>query len=149
MARLTSDSRRLSTILSWGLVDILWGSLYMLAIIVALYIVNWKLALIITALLPVLFVVSVFSGRKFFTPIARREKPTRKSPPPITREYWVLKQQNARFGKTKHGEFDSLCVKMRRDSLKAIIFSSLFSQSCWLLVISPPVLPSGWARVLP
>ncbi len=28
MARLTSDSRRLADIISWGLVDMLWGSFY-------------------------------------------------------------------------------------------------------------------------
>ncbi|MGB3998096.1 MAG: ABC transporter transmembrane domain-containing protein, partial [Bacilli bacterium] len=127
MARLTSDSRRLSTILSWGLVDILWGSLYMLAIIVALYIVNWKLALIITALLPVLFVVSVFFRKKIL--YAYRE--ARKTNSKITAAYnegilGIKTTKTLVLEKTKHGEFDSLCVKMRRDSLKAIIFSSLF-----------------------
>jgi ATP-binding cassette subfamily B protein len=105
----------------------LWGSLYMLAIIVALYIVNWKLALIITALLPVLFVVSVFFRKKIL--YAYRE--ARKTNSKITAAYnegilGIKTTKTLVLEKTKHGEFDSLCVKMRRDSLKAIIFSSLF-----------------------
>ena len=83
MARLTSDSRRLSTILSWGLVDILWGSLYMTAILVVLFITNWKLALIITALLPVLLFVSIFFRKK----ILKAYREARKTNSKITAAY--------------------------------------------------------------
>ena len=65
MARLTSDSRKLATIISWGLVDLLWGSLTMLGILVVMFILNWRLALIILILLPILFVVSMYFRKNF------------------------------------------------------------------------------------
>lgn len=127
MARLTSDSRRLSTILSWGLVDILWGSLYMTAILVVLFITNWKLALIITALLPVLLFVSIFFRKK----ILKAYREARKTNSKITAAYnegilGVKTTKTLVLEKVKHEEFDSLCVKMRHDSIRAILFSSLF-----------------------
>ncbi|MCK9536514.1 MAG: ABC transporter ATP-binding protein/permease [Bacilli bacterium] len=127
MARLTSDSRRLSTILSWGLVDILWGTLYMIAILVVLFITNWKMALIITALLPILFIISIFFRKKIL--YAYRE--ARKTNSKITAAYnegimGIKTTKTLVLEKTKHEEFDVLCVKMRQDSMRAIIFSALF-----------------------
>mgnify|MGYP003293224542 CR=1 FL=1 len=60
MARLTSDSRKLSEIISWGMVDLFWAMFTMLGVLVMIYITNWKLALIITVLTPIMFIICVF-----------------------------------------------------------------------------------------
>lgn len=57
-ARLSSDSRRLSDIISWGIVDLLWGLASMIGTLVVMFIVKWQLALIIVALIPILVLVS-------------------------------------------------------------------------------------------
>ena len=46
MARMTSDARRLANIISWGLVDFLWGFLLMIGILIISFFINWRLALI-------------------------------------------------------------------------------------------------------
>ena len=45
MARLTSDSRKLSEIISWGLVDLLWGFLTMFGILGILMVLKYLLVL--------------------------------------------------------------------------------------------------------
>ena len=60
MARLTSDSRKLSEIISWGMVDLFWSIFTMLGVLVMIYITNWRLALIITFITPIMFIVCVY-----------------------------------------------------------------------------------------
>ena len=58
MARMTSDCERLSNILTWGFLDIIWGCTLMLGIAVAMLVMNVKLALLALAVIPVLGWVS-------------------------------------------------------------------------------------------
>ena len=41
MARMTSDCERLSNILAWGFLDLVWGSTMMLGIALAMFIMDW------------------------------------------------------------------------------------------------------------
>ena len=59
MARVTSDSERVADLVTWGLVDSSWGVMNILTSMVFMLIINWKLALIVLAALPVLLFVAV------------------------------------------------------------------------------------------
>ena len=59
MARMTSDCERLTNILAWGLLDLIWGSAVMLGMTVAMLVMNWKLALLVLAIVPFLTWVSI------------------------------------------------------------------------------------------
>jgi len=67
MARMTSDSRKLSDILSWGLIDLSWGMLMMVGITIAMFILNVKLALIALSVLPILIGLSIFFKKKILS----------------------------------------------------------------------------------
>ncbi|MCB1647535.1 MAG: ABC transporter ATP-binding protein, partial [Pseudomonadales bacterium] len=54
MARMTSDCERLSNILAWGLLDLIWGFTMMLGIACAMLYMDISLALITLAVLPLL-----------------------------------------------------------------------------------------------
>ncbi|MDA1075023.1 MAG: ABC transporter ATP-binding protein [Proteobacteria bacterium] len=54
MARMTSDCERLSNILAWGFLDLIWGSTMMIGIALAMLVMNPKLALITLAVIPFL-----------------------------------------------------------------------------------------------
>lgn len=58
MARMTSDAERLSNILAWGFLDLVWGLTMMAGIAVAMLIMNWQLALLVFAIMPVLAWIS-------------------------------------------------------------------------------------------
>ena len=59
MARMTSDCERLTNILAWGLLDLIWGVTVMLGMTVAMLVMNWKLALLVLAIVPILTWVSI------------------------------------------------------------------------------------------
>lgn len=130
MARLTSDSRNLSDILSWGMIDLTWGLLNMIGIIVAMLIINVKLALITLLCLPILIWLSIF----FRTRILKAYRKIRKTNSKITGSFnegimgakttktLVLEEQNFQ-------DFDRLTSSMKRHSIRAAMFAGLYFPS--------------------
>lgn len=59
MARMTSDCERLSNILAWGMLDLIWGSTMMIGIAIAMLFMDVTLALIVLSVLPVLAWLSI------------------------------------------------------------------------------------------
>ena len=61
VSRVTSDTQRISELISWGILDTSWGVISISTSIVFMLIINWKLALIIALIAPVLIgVASIF-----------------------------------------------------------------------------------------
>ena len=58
MARVTSDTDRIADLVTWGLLDITWGFMNITTAVYFMVIINWKLALIVLAVIPVLVVVA-------------------------------------------------------------------------------------------
>ncbi len=58
MARLTSDCNLLSRIMGWSLLDVVWGVCMLAGISVAMLVLNWKLALLVLAVVPPLVLVA-------------------------------------------------------------------------------------------
>ena len=130
MARMTSDSRKLSDILAWGLIDFTWGGLMMIGLTVAMFIVNWQLALLVVIFLPILLYLSIF----FRSKILKAYRSIRKTNSKITGSYneslggakttktLVLEDQN-------YQDFTALTDKMRKNSIRVAIFSGLYFPS--------------------
>lgn len=132
MARLTSDSRKLAEIISWGMVDFIWGIATMIGILIVLYVIFWPLALIITILTPILFLVCIY----FRKTILKAYRNVRKVNSKITGAYneGILGTKTTKtlvLENEKNKEFKELCTEMKRDSIKAIVKSSIF----WPLVL--------------
>ena len=134
-ARLSSDSRRLSDIISWGIVDLLWGLASMLGTLVVMFIVKWQLALIIVALIPILVLVSLYFRKK----ILANYRNVRKINSQITGSF----NEGILGGKTtktlvledsQNKDFQKVCRTMRTNSIHAVMYSSIFFPI--LLVIS-------------
>ncbi len=64
MARMTSDSERLSNILAWGFLDLVWGFTMMAGIAIAMFVMNWQLAFVVFSILPFLAWVSARFQRR-------------------------------------------------------------------------------------
>lgn len=83
MARMTSDCERLTNLLAWGLLDIVWGLATMLGVTVAMLWVDWRLALVILFVVPLLAWIShVFQKR-----ILQSSRVVRKTNSRITASY--------------------------------------------------------------
>ena len=132
MARLTSDSRRLAEIISWGIVDFVWGIGTMTGILIILYIKFWRLAIIITILTPILFLVCIY----FRKTILKAYRNVRKINSKITGAYneGILGTKTTKtlvLEESKDKEFVEICSSMKSNSIKAIMKSSIF----WPLVL--------------
>ncbi|MCD4671479.1 MAG: ABC transporter ATP-binding protein/permease [Anaerolineaceae bacterium] len=59
MSRVTSDSDRVAELVTWGMLDVTWGIINIVTAMVFMAIINWKLALIVSILVPVLIYVAI------------------------------------------------------------------------------------------
>ncbi len=59
LSRLTSDVDRVAEVISWGLVDAMWGFMMIIFCIGAMFFYSWKLALIVLLAIPIMLVVSI------------------------------------------------------------------------------------------
>ena len=64
MSRLTSDTERIAELVTWGLLDTTWAVTNMLAAASFMMIINWRLALVVLAVMPVLIVVALWFRQK-------------------------------------------------------------------------------------
>ena len=83
MARMTSDCERLSNILAWGVLDLVWGVTMMIGIAGAMLVMNAKLALLVLLIIPALLWVS----SKFQKRILRSAREVRRTNSRITASY--------------------------------------------------------------
>jgi ATP-binding cassette, subfamily B, bacterial len=67
MARLTSDCERVSGIIPWFLLDIVWGTALLIGVSAMMLHLDVKLALLVMSTLPPLAVVSLYFQRKLLT----------------------------------------------------------------------------------
>lgn len=64
MARVMSDTNKIGTVLAWSLVDIFWSAAYVIGCVFVMLAYNWKLALILIAIIPVIAVFTVIFQKK-------------------------------------------------------------------------------------
>ncbi len=59
IARVTSDTGRVSELLTWGVVDTTWALMNITTSLIFMAIINWRLALIVSAAIPVMLFIAV------------------------------------------------------------------------------------------
>jgi ATP-binding cassette subfamily B protein len=58
ISRVTSDSDRVAELVTWGLLDVTWAVMNISTALFFMLVINWKLALIVLAIIPILVVVA-------------------------------------------------------------------------------------------
>ena len=127
MSRVTSDSGRMAELVTWGLLDVTWAVMSIASSVYFMLTINWKLALIVFAIIPVLVVVAAQFKKKIIVEYRKVRKINSK----ITGAYneningvRVVKalcreEENLR-------EFGQLAGDMYRASYRAAWLSALF-----------------------
>src|SRR5687768_2730640 len=64
MARLTTDCDRISNILPWALLDIVWGSFLVAGITAMMLWMNWELAAVVLCIVPLLSLATAFYQKR-------------------------------------------------------------------------------------
>ena len=127
MARLTSDARRLSEIISWGVVDLLWGILTMIGTLIVLIYYNFTLSLIILITLPFILFITIFLNRRILKAYRKARNENSKITAALNEGFMGVKATKSLVIEDKNNEeFESVAYKYKRSSLRAVMLSALF-----------------------
>lgn len=127
IARVTSDTGRVSDLVTWGIVDSTWAVMNIITSITFMAIINWKLALIVSIILPVM----IYVATKFQKYILVEFRQSRRANSKITGAY-NENIQGVRVVKALGREdenlveFQQLTTQMYRASYRAAWLSALF-----------------------
>lgn len=127
MSRLTSDTERLSDLMTWGILDITWAVINISTAAIFMFIINAQLAVIVLIMLPVLVIIAI----QFRTKILFHYRRSRKMNGKITGAFnegisgvRVIKALSRED--TNLEEFSELTDGMYDASFKAAWLSALF-----------------------
>ncbi len=127
MARVTSDSGRVSSLMTWGTLDVTWAIVSIITSVIFMMILNWRLALIVFAIIPILLIIAINFRRKILVEFRKSRRTNSK----ITGEY----NQNIQgvrvvkaLGREDENlrEFSGLTDEMFKASYRAAWLSALF-----------------------
>ncbi|MCQ3954529.1 MAG: ABC transporter ATP-binding protein [Chloroflexi bacterium] len=127
IARVTSDTGRVSELVTWGIVDSVWALMNIITSLTFMAIINWRLALIVSVIIPMMVFVAV----KFQKYILSEFRITRRTNSKITGAY-NENIQGVRVVKALGREdanlleFQTLTGTMYRASYRAAWLSALF-----------------------
>ncbi|MEG0766181.1 MAG: ABC transporter transmembrane domain-containing protein, partial [Clostridia bacterium] len=127
LARMTSDSQRIADTIGWSLLDLVWGACYILFTGIAMFALQWKLALCVMLVLPPLAIISW----RFQQAILANHRIVRKTNSKITGAFnesimgakttKTLVREDANFA-----EFQTLTHEMKRSSIRAAVLSAIY-----------------------
>lgn len=127
MSRISSDTVKVTELLSWAFVECIWGFGMIVFCLSAMFIYNWKLAAIVSVTIPVLMIVS-FKIRQLILLYSRK---SRKFNSEITASFnehiaGVEVNKSTVQESRASGEFRSLSENMRAASFKSEFYSALY-----------------------
>lgn len=67
MSRVLSDTGKIGESIAWGIVDMFWAFVYVLGVFIAMFILNYKLALLVAIIIPVMAVATLYFQGKLLS----------------------------------------------------------------------------------
>ena len=127
MARMVSDIARLSDMIAWSLVDLMWAGVFAVGIVVVLLAMNWKLGLLVLCITPVLAALCVFFQKR----ILKYQRAVRKTNSRITGAFnegimGAMTTKTLVREEASAAEFRELTGAMRTASIRSALLSALF-----------------------
>jgi ATP-binding cassette subfamily B protein len=134
MSRVTNDTERVAELVTWGVLDSTWGVINILTSVIFMLVIDWRLAMIVIAILPVLFYVAV----QFRKRILEQFRKVRKVNSKITASYnenisgvRVVKALGREDENLR--EFSEQTSAMRKAGYRAAWLSALFLPSVQII----------------
>jgi len=127
LSRISSDTQRVTELISWGFLEVIWGITMIIACLGAMFFYNWKLALIVLLSLPVLFFISI----KIRMLILHFSRKARKLNSELTASYsehinGIEVNKVTTQEKRVSEEFNDVSDKMRTASYKAAYYTAMY-----------------------
>jgi len=127
IARVTSDTGRVSDLMTWGVIDVTWAVMNITTSTIFMAVINWRLALIVFLAIPVMVLIAVQFRKKILVEF----RASRRANSKITGAYneniqgvRVVKALGREDENTR--EFQVLTTNMYRASYRAAWLSALF-----------------------
>ena len=127
LSRVMNDVARITELVAWDVIDMLWAISYVIGVFIAMTFLNWKLALVIMMIVPAIAVLTWYFQNKILT----WNRQVRKINSKITSGYnegitgaktvksLVVEEKNFR-------EFSSVTEEMRNASVKAARLNAIY-----------------------
>lgn len=127
MSRVTSDSERVAQLVTWGLLDITWGVVNLATTLIFMFIINWKLALVVMVILPVLLVIAVEFKKRIIVQFRRARKENSRLTGVFNEGITGVRVTKALAREKRNlEEFDTVATDLYRASYRAAWLSALF-----------------------
>ena len=151
MARVLSDTSRISEAMAWSIVDVFYSAIYVLGCMVVMLILNWKLALLVIVVVPFIVMLTLYFQKR----ILAVNRQARKINAEITRHYnegisgaktsktLVIEDKNT-------AAFQEVTGRMKSTTIRAVMLSAVYVPLiglCTALAVSF-VITGGGAMVL-
>jgi ATP-binding cassette, subfamily B, bacterial len=127
MSRVTSDTDRIADLVTWGMLDTTWAILNISISVIFMMVINWRLALIIVAIIPVLVYVAVQFRKRILVEFRNVRKINSKLTGAYNENITGVRVVKA-LGREAENmrEFGLLTSDMYRSSYRAAWLSALF-----------------------
>ncbi|MCZ7553853.1 MAG: ABC transporter [Anaerolineae bacterium UTCFX2] len=127
MSRVTSDTERVSDLVTWGLVDVCWATANIFTSAFFMLKINWRLGLFVLAILPFISWVAIQFRKKILVEFRRARKTNSKITGAYNENITGVRVVKA-LGRENENiqEFHALTSEMYRASYRAAWLSALF-----------------------
>jgi ATP-binding cassette, subfamily B, bacterial len=134
MSRVTSDSERISELVTWGMLDVVWAIMNISTSLLFMLSINWRLTLVVFLILPVLVVVAAWFQKRILTQYREVRKQNSKLTGAFNENITGVRVVKALSRESANlQEFDEIATGMYRSSFKAAWLSALFLPSVQML----------------
>lgn len=127
MSRVTSDASRIADLVTWGTLDIVWGTFNLTTALIFMVIINWKLSLVMALVMPTVLVVAAIFKRKILVEFRRARKLNSKLTGVYNENITGVRVVKALTREEKNlEEFDDMATNLYRAAYRAAWLSALF-----------------------
>jgi ATP-binding cassette, subfamily B, bacterial len=127
MARVTNDTERVAELITWGVLDSTWGLVNILTSMVFMLAINWQLALIVFATLPLLLYIAIEFRKRILSQYRTVRKLNSKIVGSYNENITGVRVVKALAREDENlAEFSQLTGEMYKSSYRAAWLSALF-----------------------
>ena len=134
ISRVTNDTERVAELMTWGLLDSTWGVVNILTALAFMFSINWRMALIVCAILPILLYTAVQFRKRILAQFRKVRKFNSKITASYNENISGVRVVKALGREDKNlEEFSELTYGMYRSGYRAAWLSALFLPSVQII----------------
>ena len=127
MSRVTSDTEKMGDLLTWGIVDSTWAIVNIIFASIFMFIINWKLAILVVLSLPVMMFVAIKFRKRIYYHYRLSRKANSKMTASMNENITGVRVVKALRREEKNlNNFKVLSTNMFNSSYRAAFLSALF-----------------------